>query len=73
MLNNESQVRQAFTAAGTKLEAALTEYAAARKKLHAITGEFAGTDHKITMKFRSLDADGAAGANAAAEIILTDC
>ncbi len=68
MSTQETQARQGFTEASKKLEAALTEYTAARKRLHAITGEFVGADHTATLQFTVAE-----GRRGKAEIQLTDC
>lgn len=68
MFANEIQARQDFTAANQKLEAALAAFATARKRLHAITGEFVGVDAKTTLQFTTDE-----GTPASAEVRLTDC
>lgn len=68
MSTQETQARQGFTDASKKLESALADYTAARKRLHEITGEFVGADHKATLQFTVAD-----GRRGMAEIQLTDC
>lgn len=68
MLANESKARATYVAANRNLEAALATYADARNNLHKITGEFTGTDQKLTLKFSTTD-----GANRSADVVLTDC
>lgn len=68
MFANEIQARQGFTEASKKLEAALADYTTARKRLHAITGEFVGADQKATLQFTAAD-----GGRGQAHIELTDC
>jgi len=64
----ETQARQDFNDASKKLQTALAEYTAARKRLHEITGEFVGADHRATLQFTVAD-----GSRGKAEIQLTDC
>lgn len=68
MFANESQARMALTAASEKLEAATREYAAARKKLNDITGEFAAQDTKVSLQYTAAD-----GKAKTAHFHLTDC
>lgn len=51
MTATASQARQTFIAAERKLQAAVAEYGQARKALHAITGEFVGTDENALQRF----------------------
>ena len=68
MFANETQARAAYVSANRKLESALSEYTQARSALHKITGEFSGTDQKLSLQF-STDS----GQAQTAEIKLTDC
>jgi len=68
MSSQETQARQGFNEASKKLQTALADYTAARKRLHEITGEFVGADHKATLQFAVAD-----GGHGLAEIQLTDC
>lgn len=50
----ETEARKAFNTASTELQTALTKYQRARTSLHRVTGEFVGTDQKLTLQFTSL-------------------
>lgn len=49
----ETEARKAFTTANTELQTALSKYQSARASLHRITGEFVGTDQKLSLQFSS--------------------
>lgn len=68
MTSTESQARQAFLDASTKLESALSQYTAARTKLASITGEMHAIDNKLSLTFKAGN-----GAVRGAQITLTDC
>lgn len=56
----ETQARNAFNTAHSKLEAAMTEYQRARQELFRITGQFHGADMSKAMKFNQAGTDSAA-------------
>ena len=72
MANNESSARRAFDGASRKLESALSEYAAARKRL-LDSGEFIATDTHAALRF-STGAGGKATVHMELpDVVLTDC
>ncbi|RYF01721.1 MAG: hypothetical protein EOO32_02795 [Comamonadaceae bacterium] len=67
----ETEARKAFNTARSSLQAALTQYDTARDALHRLTGEFSGTDQKLSLQFSSaLSASAAAASDAPAK---ADC
>lgn len=68
MATTETDAHRTFTEARERLEKALANYVASRKRLHSTTGEFVGTDTNTTPQFATAE-----GRQGKAELRLTDC